>query len=401
MKTVKQYRPPKKLYHVSKYVFTKDLLLPRLRGCKGPKEYRTAVEMLEQYPDQMSQQVVGHAEIMPEFNYNFLGSDPFYTGNMSETVTPAEYLLTIKEGRSYGRHCAIIGPDNIALSEFNYEARNLNDLQRSLSGGKLRPRYWKHRLKHAEFHGRLPRPERCPGRVVALNSGYSHNYYHWMIEILPRLVTLQATGIEADWYVVDGFKSYQRQALEAFGIPLDRVIQPHGTLHLQAQELLVPSQVRSNTCREVGRRLISQSVTASDRTTASRIYIDRRNSRQVRNEVEFGNLLRDFGFQRHFLEDYSLSEQARLFHQAEVVLALHGAGLSNLIFARPGTRVVELMPKGRMGICFPDLSRRMGLHHWVISADRVGLHQDMLVPTDTLSAVLEEVTSSAPIVAAA
>ena len=49
-----------------------------------------------------------------------------------------------------------------------------------------------------------------------------------------------------------------------------------------------------------------------------------------------------YGFQCGFLEDLDFYGQAQLFHNADIVLAQHGAGLSNLIFSREGKRVVEL-----------------------------------------------------------
>jgi len=44
------------------------------------------------------------------------------------------------------------------------------------------------------------------------------------------------------------------------------------------------------------------------------------------------------------LENCSLAEQIALFDQAEVVVAQHGAGLANLIWAKPPTKVVEIYP---------------------------------------------------------
>jgi hypothetical protein len=45
------------------------------------------------------------------------------------------------------------------------------------------------------------------------------------------------------------------------------------------------------------------------------------------------------------LEAMPLAEQIALFSSVDMVIAQHGAALSNLIWARPGTGVVEIMPK--------------------------------------------------------
>ena len=40
----------------------------------------------------------------------------------------------------------------------------------------------------------------------------------------------------------------------------------------------------------------------------------------------------------------SVAEQVELFVYADVVVAPHGAGLTNLLFCREGTRIVEIFP---------------------------------------------------------
>lgn len=44
------------------------------------------------------------------------------------------------------------------------------------------------------------------------------------------------------------------------------------------------------------------------------------------------------------LEGLPLAEQIAIFSSAEMIVAQHGAALSNLLWARPGTAVVEIMP---------------------------------------------------------
>jgi capsular polysaccharide biosynthesis protein len=48
------------------------------------------------------------------------------------------------------------------------------------------------------------------------------------------------------------------------------------------------------------------------------------------------------GFTTLHLEHMHVSEQAKAFNSAEIIVAPHGAGLANLVFCQPGTVVVEL-----------------------------------------------------------
>jgi len=56
----------------------------------------------------------------------------------------------------------------------------------------------------------------------------------------------------------------------------------------------------------------------------------------------------------------SFEEQLRLFRNAEVVVGPHGAGFTNLIFSKPGTRVIEIFAKGHERRCYWSLSSELG-----------------------------------------
>jgi Glycosyltransferase 61 len=45
------------------------------------------------------------------------------------------------------------------------------------------------------------------------------------------------------------------------------------------------------------------------------------------------------------LEKMSFSDQVRLFSRAQLVIGIHGAGLANMVFCRPGTTLVEVDPE--------------------------------------------------------
>ena len=46
------------------------------------------------------------------------------------------------------------------------------------------------------------------------------------------------------------------------------------------------------------------------------------------------------------LENKSVREQVNIFWNAKLVIAVHGAGMANLVSCRPGTHVVEVQPRG-------------------------------------------------------
>ena len=100
------------------------------------------------------------------------------------------------------------------------------------------------------------------------------------------------------------------------------------------------------------------------------LYISRRRAshRRVRNEDDLMKRLRPLGVRRYDLEVLTPSEQIRLFQEAERVVAPHGAGLANLLFATDA-RVVELQASSTVAPNFYLLCKRMGHDYRYVSHD--------------------------------
>jgi capsular polysaccharide biosynthesis protein len=61
--------------------------------------------------------------------------------------------------------------------------------------------------------------------------------------------------------------------------------------------------------------------------------------------------------------ELSYRDQARLFHEADVVVGEHGANLSNCGFCRPRTLVVEMFNPQSHDLCYVSLAEASGLLH--------------------------------------
>ncbi len=72
-----------------------------------------------------------------------------------------------------------------------------------------------------------------------------------------------------------------------------------------------------------------------------KVYIKRK-TRPIINAEEIEKIFTEKGFEMIYLEDLNIFEQAELFHNADVVAGLHGAGFTNLIFASPKLKIIEL-----------------------------------------------------------
>jgi hypothetical protein len=83
-----------------------------------------------------------------------------------------------------------------------------------------------------------------------------------------------------------------------------------------------------------------------------KIFISRRDSRCLSNEVQVESFLAQKGYKKLYLEDYTILEQLALVSLADNIVAIHGAALGPLIFRqlfdKPALKLVELYSPAHM-----------------------------------------------------
>ena len=335
---------------------------------KPPKVQVCVADLATDYPEFVKLHSAGKSDVRAEYSYPCSINGQSEIRTLPAKFDAAPFVAEIENGISFGRHCCVIGPDGKAIQETGFNLAGV--LSHRVPVSKLRPHYWRKRWE-GDITSRpwLPRKQRIEGSVAVLNTRFSHNFYHWLIDILPRVVPLRRVGIEPDFYLIDCLTSFQKTVLATLGIDSSKLIQPHCRLLLEAERLFVPSLPTPDCLREFGKLLLAKLGVAGPVTTARRIFISRRKSktRKLANETELEQLLHWHGFETHCLEDYSLAKQALLLREAEIIVATHGAGLANLLFARPGTQVIEVCPTGRFNATiYPEKSRIFGLEHQIV-----------------------------------
>jgi capsular polysaccharide biosynthesis protein len=97
---------------------------------------------------------------------------------------------------------------------------------------------------------------------------------------------------------------------------------------------------------------------STDSIPGNRIYVSRKQAvrRHLANEYEFLPLLKKHNFRKVYLEQFSIREQVALFRKASHIIAAHGAGLTNVLFAPADVRILEIRPELSSGqFCFEKL----------------------------------------------
>jgi len=269
---------------------------------------------------------------------------------------------------------------------------------------------------HRIFSTELAAPTPVKGRVAALTGLSGHNYFHWMVDILPRLDLLRQSGIA--WDAIDKFwinsamQPFQQQTLKALGIPLDQILMSDRHPFIQADSLIVPSFAgHLGWIEPWALEFLRQAflpLATSPAALPKRIYISRAQAhhRRVLNETAVIQQLLPLGFVSVTLESLSFAEQVALFAQAELIIAPHGGGLTNILFCSPGTTIVELVAPSYIRHYYWVMSDHLKLHHYVLAAPGVTcyplrqlmypspLMEDMWVDLEVLRTLLHKLNLS-------
>ncbi|VXD10804.1 tetratricopeptide repeat protein [Planktothrix paucivesiculata] len=280
---------------------------------------------------------------------------------------PAAFVVKIPQGRFW------LSSDQTQSAILTNEQHFLGDLSPEfplLSPG--------HPNKHPSHHSilsvnKLPPIHQING-TVAIIAGLSNSvYFHWMLDSLPRIELLKKSCFYSnniDYFIVDNRLPFQQETLEKLEIPKNKQINIQELHHIQAQDLIVPSfpgcaaWMPKWTCDFLKRNfLTSESLANSPKF--KRIYITRNSakSRRILNENELLAVLQPLGFEYIQLESMSVLEQAALFSQAEIIIAPHGSGLTNLVFCQPQTQVIELFSPNYVYHCYWWISNLVGLDY--------------------------------------
>jgi glycosyl transferase family 61 len=186
-----------------------------------------------------------------------------------------------------------------------------------------------------------------PETVAALpiRPSWSPNYFHWMFQVLPRLSTLKASGIAIGKYLTNMRKaSFQHETLGALGVEEADVIELGPRYQVTARQLAMPSAPPTIAPRWVCEFLKSAFLVSPPANGEERIYLSRATAvrgRGVTNEDQIREVLAKFRFREFVPDQVSVAEQAEVFASASVVVGPHGAALTNLVFCKPGTTVIE------------------------------------------------------------
>jgi hypothetical protein len=218
--------------------------------------------------------------------------------------------------------------------------------------------------------------EHLPGTTVSMLQLYPSNHSHNLVQGIPRLdLFRRVIAVDAVDRILMNVSAppVTREAIARMGFGPDRVVEvPDDTPTLVCERLLAaPCMQQNSGAPEWALEFLREvfGVAGPGRPDGPRrlfVVRDTGDARGVVNHAEVAALLESRGFATVSMDDRALDEQAAMFAAADVVVAVHGAALANLAFARPGTHAVELVGANTLNWIYSPLSWAAGLEHDIV-----------------------------------
>lgn len=223
--------------------------------------------------------------------------------------------------------------------------------------------------------------------ILAFDNWALSNYYHWMIESLPRLIIAQSCykdckillPYDVHQYVIAslellGIKNFERIGIDetilAHRLTMPEIIYYNGVENedepppqhavavshpLANEELILP----------VRRKLLEG---FAPKDPFRKVYVSRSRSRMRRlvNEQEILPSLEASGFEIVFFEGMSLIEQIRLMQETSIFAGVHGSNMVNILFLPNTAKVIELMNEHQLNDAFYLLASTIGIDYYSV-----------------------------------
>jgi capsular polysaccharide biosynthesis protein len=186
--------------------------------------------------------------------------------------------------------------------------------------------------------------------VLFANEFYS-NYFHWHEQLLG-LITLQENDLLKDKKILmpNKYRNFKFiiESLKLLGIKDSDIVTIRKKSHIKAHELTFQKHGGFNPLLvNILREKLTKNVKVNENNFGDKIYISREGEklRFVENEEEIMELLTKYGFKKVKMQNYSYQEQIQICHNAKYIIGPHGAGLTNILFMKNNSYVLELSTK--------------------------------------------------------
>ncbi len=232
---------------------------------------------------------------------------------------------------------------------------------------------------------------------IWIKDEWSANYFHWMTDCLPRLWLGLQEGKSDKVILMESFKNlpYVTQSLEILGI---KPVYFKSGENLWVKNLVLTGRTANFANFNLALTQLTREKLSvkSGKDPFRKIYVSRNlaSKRKVHNELEVELLVRKKGYEIIYMEKLSLKEQFILMAETKIMVSLHGAALTNMLFMKEGQTVLELRNQNDdITNCYFNLASALGIRYFYTlnkGDQKATISTDFTVDLSALENVLNE-----------
>ena len=223
------------------------------------------------------------------------------------------------------------------------------------------------------FPDRLADAPRIAGERLLVANSEQPNYGHYLLDMVPLLhLGARMRAPMLTW----ALRPWQRTLIARLDVPAGLIEEIRPPRPVLVEHAIVSNRMNGHSSQNVHPQhresfdLILANVRKAMPAYESprRVVICRSlaNSRNIRNRAEMIAALEPLGFVAIQPEKLSFDQQALIFAQADVIVTEFGAAMSNAMFCRPGTQLVEIIAEGQHDPWSSHLAAMVGLEYVVL-----------------------------------
>jgi hypothetical protein len=244
------------------------------------------------------------------------------------------------------------------------------------------------------------------GTVTTVNYCHAGNFWHWFVDCLPKLLTLERGCPDETITVVmpDSLFEWQRATLQSVVGPKFQLRYFPPKTWVRAERLLWPSLAAEIGCallpgnylQELRRRVFAAFPESDPSGPGRRLYISRRKARhrRVTNEDALAPVLKKHHVELYEPDGLGFAEQLRTFRSAALIVGPHGAGLGGGIFSDK-LQLVVFYATRRPPNYFHTQAVALGHKHAFVCSDKDNEDVDFAVDPEALDSLLSRLAANA------
>ena len=216
--------------------------------------------------------------------------------------------------------------------------------------------------------------------TFVLGSSPADNYFFNLINFLPRVFFIDKKKINLLIHrnLSNKFRNFIKSICQMRDIEITFNFIDDG--FYKFQNSLIPQFLNINNSINILKFFIDKIlVSMKTHNFNSKIYIRRENVsyRKILNEADLIEKLRKQGFEIINPQHYEILDQMKIFSEADIIISPHGSNLTNIIFCKKGTKIIELSPafknpyEKNISTRYQSLSKNLGLQSIKIISDTV------------------------------